>query len=1004
VRATASSLDEVIAQRSETLLRRHADIIHRRTDRLFAGLMVLQWVAAIAAAHWLSPLTWIGRTSAVHVHVWAAWLLGGVVAALPIGLALLRPGRPSTRYTIAAGQMLMSALLIHLSGGRIETHFHVFGSLAFLAFYRDWRVFVPATVVVAADHFLRGLYWPASVYGTLSASSWRWLEHAAWVLFEDAFLVYSCLQSRREMRDIARQRAALQVANERTEETVVVRTAELRASEERFRSLSAASPIGIFETDADGRATYFNARWSEIAGRAGDDALGEGWREAIHPEDRAAVVDQWYAAVRGARESMQELRMLTPDGQVRWVSARTKPLISHDGTLTGHVGTIEDITVRKQAEAELAEARDRALDTARLKSEFLANMSHEIRTPMNAVIGMTEMALDTGLDAEQRDYLDTVRSASKALLALINDILDVSKIESGRLTLEASEFSLRESLGDTLRTLAVRAHQKGLELACDVSSGVPDAVVGDPGRLRQVVMNLVGNAIKFTDRGEVVVRVTGERGPDRQVTLHFTITDTGIGIAPEKQAVIFAPFVQGDGSMSRLYAGTGLGLTIASQLVEMMGGRITVDSEVGRGSSFRFTIRLGLGVETRTTPRASSGLASVRVLVVDDNDTSRQILVDMVRGWGMDVAAVADGASALAALDLGQRSGEPFSLALIDAHMPYPDGVAVAKAIQRAPNLAGVHAILLTAAGMAMDRSRDVDGIVLLSKPIIRSHLLETIEAVRAGRATDHARQRPTIVRTARSLKVLVAEDNAMNRKVALGLLKKRGHRVVAVEDGQQAIEASERERYDVVLMDVQMPRTSGLEAAAAIRARERAAGSPRTPIIALTAHAMAGDRERCLEAGMDDYVAKPVDAEELFAAIERVGETATSVPAADVSSGAPGGVLDSDAMLRRVAFDPDLLMDMIRNFNEESRTLLRDIRTSIVEQDAVRLERVAHSLKGALRTLAAGAASEAAFRLETIGRDGDFDRAEDGWMRLESEMQALERALTSVAAAHGTA
>src|SRR4029077_6100046 len=299
-----------IRQRSEVLFRRHRDSIYRRTDRLFAGLMLLQWVAAILAAYCLSPWTWAGRASQTHLHVWAAWLLGGTITLVPTCLALFRPGRASTRHTVAAGQVMMSALLIHLTGGRIETHFHVFGSLAFLAFYRDWTVFIPATVLVAADPFFRGLYWPQSVYGVLTAGSWRWLEHAAWVLFEDAFLINSCLQSLHEMRDIAWQRAELEVANERTERTVVVRTAELRTSEERFRSLSAASPIGIFETDDAGHATYLNARWGEIAGIAPDDSLAMGWQRAIHPEDRPAVFDAWSTTVREGRESSQEFRML----------------------------------------------------------------------------------------------------------------------------------------------------------------------------------------------------------------------------------------------------------------------------------------------------------------------------------------------------------------------------------------------------------------------------------------------------------------------------------------------------------------------------------------------------------------------------------------------------------------------------------------------------------------------------------------------------------------------
>jgi len=706
------------------------------------------------------------------------------------------------------------------------------------------------------------------------------------------------------------------------------------------------------------------------------------------------ILDRWNGVVsRKGREKA----MLTPQGEVRWISARTKPLTSGSGKVTGHVGTTEDISTRKRAAEELAQARDRALDAARLKSEFLANMSHEIRTPMNAIIGMTDMALDTNLDAEQRDYLETVKLSSKALLTLLNDILDLSKIESGRLSLESEGFSLRDSLSDTLRTLAVRAHQKGLELACDVASDVPDAVVGDAGRLRQVVINLVGNAVKFTGRGEVVVRVRTESVAEREVVLHLAVSDTGIGIPADKRTAIFAPFVQGDGSMSRQYGGTGLGLSIALQLVEMMGGRMWIDSEVGVGSTFHFTARFGLGQETRTSRHAPPGLDSIRVLVVDDNDTTRQILVEMVAGWGMSATGVGDGPSALAALALAHQHGEPFSLALLDAHMPHPDGVTIARAIQGDPQLAATRLILLTAAGVPAEGSREVEGVVYLSKPIARSHLLEAIQALRDGHLVDNGQQRPAIQQTRLSLRILVAEDNAINRKVTLGLLRKRGHRVVAVEDGHRALAALELGSFDVILMDVQMPGLNGLDATAAIRAREKAHGLPHTPIVALTAHAMKGDRERCLKAGMDGYVPKPVEAEELFEAIERIANGRRREDGAADTSAPVTAVLDREIMMRHVGADPEVFLEMVKAFNEECPRLLAEIRSGITRGDAAHLQHAAHSLKGALRTLAAPAASEAALQIEVMARAGDLSRVEEGWRALEREMVALRRELSAL-------
>ena len=1163
-----SDLDELTARRSAEIFRAHRQRIYELTDRLFAGLMLFQWVAAIAAAYWVSPLTWAGAASRTHLHVWAAVFLGGACTLFPVGLAVGWPGRAFTRYAVASGQMLMSALLIHLSGGRIETHFHVFGSLAFLAFYRDWTVFVPATLLVAADHFLRGVYWPQSVYGLLTPSPWRWLEHAAWVAFEETFLINACLQSVREMWDIARQRAELEVARQKTEQTVLERTAELKASEERFRLLSAASPVGMFRTDAEGRGVYTNARWSEIAGVSAEEALGDGWQRAVHPDDRAAATAGWMAAIREQREDEREFRMLTPRGEVRWVHVCTKPIVSEDGRVTGHVGTSEDITARrraealqagqkyvlellatgasladvlsalvrtieeqapgmlcsvlcldgerlrhgaapslpedysravdgltigpaagscgtaayrrervivddierdprwaefrdlalrhglracwsepilsasgqvlgtfasyygearsptddeialiegaaqlgglaierKRAEAELAEARDQALEAARLKSQFLANMSHEIRTPMNAIIGMTDIALETKLDGEQRECLETVKLSARSLLALLNDILDFSKVEAGRLDLERVTFSLRDTLGDTLRTHALQAHEKRLELACDVAADVPDGLVGDPGRLRQVVANLVGNAIKFTDQGEVVVRVRAEELTAGDVALHVTVSDTGIGIPGDKQERVFGAFVQVDGSMTRRHGGTGLGLAIASQLVELMGGRIWVESVPGRGSSFHFTVRLERTAEdgARDDGLDAAALRGLRVLVVDDSATSRSILVDMLAAWGLRPDGVAAGTEALAALGCAHADSAPYKLALVDVEMPDMDGPALVRRVRDEPPLATTPVVLLGAPGQRATGGPEVEVAGYLTKPVVASHLLETIQAICHGPRRD-ASPRPVVATSRTPLHVLLAEDNAVNRKVAVRLLQKRGHTVVAVEDGRQAVRALDRERFDVVLMDVQMPEMDGFEATAAVRARERVQGG-HVPIVALTAHAMKGDRERCLAAGMDAYVSKPIEAEELFTTLERVvpGDAPASVVVLPHTTN--GDILDRAALLERTDHDPELLLDILNAFREDSAKLLAEIRNALARREARALARPAHTLKGALATLAARAAAEAARRLESVGRADDLGSAEEACAALERELQRLEPELAAVGKAEASA
>ncbi len=660
----------------------------------------------------------------------------------------------------------------------------------------------------------------------------------------------------------------------------------LAAAEERSRLLLESTHEGIVGVNTQGVATFVNSSAATLLGYQVDEILGKRVHPLFHHSyaDKSSYPEEacpmHHACTDGETAESVEEALWRNDGSGLLAEYSATPIRDADGELMGAVIVFRDIAERKQAESDLAQAKEAAEAATQAKSDFLANMSHEIRTPMNGVIGMTDLTLDTDLTSEQRDYLNTVKSSADALLSLIDDILDFSKIEAGKLELEPIDFALRDALADMLNTLANRAHTKGLELLYEVPPNVHDILTGDVYRVRQIIVNLVGNAIKFTERGEIAVSVEQVERTDQNTTLHFSVRDTGIGIPPDKLDAVFKPFSQADVSTTRRYGGTGLGLAISVQLVELMGGRIWAESNPGQGSTFHFTAKFGLG---QASPKLESQinrelLDGLPVLVVDDNATNRRILEEMLRNWQMAPESVAGAAAALAALDRAANAGVPYRLILSDVNMPEMDGFMLFESTRSNSQHRDVPFVLLTSAARPGDmaRCREIGVSAHLIKPVKQSLLLNAIASAVAGKdivAKPHATTAAASTPKAdRSLQVLLAEDNEVNQKFAVRAIEKAGHAVVVANNGLEAVNAWERERFDVVLMDVQMPELDGFGATARIRELEQQRGTAgSTPIIAMTANAMKGDKERCLEAGMDGYVSKPVKRQTLFAEIDRV-------------------------------------------------------------------------------------------------------------------------------------
>ncbi len=774
---------------------------------------------------------------------------------------------------------------------------------------------------------------------------------------------------------------------------------EILKQKEFFESLFKNNPVAVVTLDLDEKIKSVNPAFEELFGYSEGEVIGQNLDTLIAPHNLEEAADYTRKVITGGMVHSLTKRY-RKDGSAVEVEVAGVPVIV-EGKQQGILAIYHNVT-------ELVEAKQMAEQADKAKSEFLANMSHEIRTPMNGVMGMLELLLDTPLNLEQKDYVSTARDSAEALLGIINDVLDFSKIEAGQLTIDNIEYDLRSTVEGVAHTLVTRAENKGLEMACLIDKDVPNRVLGDAGRLRQVLINLVGNAIKFTHEGEVVIRVMTQSSSGDTDTLRFLVSDTGIGIPLDRQKAIFERFVQADSSSTRKYGGTGLGLSISSQLTRMMGGDIGLESEPGKGSTFWFTITVGK-VKESVMPFLAlpEDLVDVPVLIVDDNSTNRTILEKMIRGFGCNAFSVASGKEALNILKSFNELSKPFQLVLLDMQMPEMDGEEVLSKIKADPELKNVTVIILTSMGQRGDAARlesmGCNGYLL--KPVRQKELFGALlNILGRNKQSDETKIKASMI-TRHSLNeqqrglthILLAEDNPTNQKLAIRLLQKAGYPVDVAATGKESIEAVQKKNYKMILMDVQMPEMDGFEATKRIRAL--GPKYEQLPIIAMTAYAMAGDRERCLEAGMNDYVSKPLNVEELFKVIEKYSGVDRELEGNSHGQDAlqklihrSSELFDLEKALPRFGDDLPTFFELLGEFLNHIKPTISDIETALLSNDSKKIHFLSHSIKGAAGNFEAKTIAAPAFELETLTAEGSLKGSYPLIAEIKRQVQLVEK------------